>query len=79
MGWREEIENAACPDCSANLIEQNKKWMEEDKKKKIKCSKCVKTKKLGCRKNYYKVYKEWRSKHFWFCADDCPQNKKNYE
>lgn len=77
----EEIENATCPDCSAELIEQNKKWNEKDKKKKIECYKCGKTKLLGYRENYHKVYCkdcakeywEWRKKHFWFCADDCPQ------
>ena len=55
-------------------------WVIE-REEKIKCYKCGKTKKLGYRKNYYKVYcvecakdyKEWRSNHFWFCADDCPQ------
>jgi len=80
----EEIENATCPDCSAHLIEQNKKWSEKDKKKKIECYKCGKKKLLGYRKNYYtiycvdcaKEYWEWRSKHFWFCANDCPQEEK---
>lgn len=77
----EEIENATCPDCSADLIEQNKRWMEENKKKKIKCCKCSEIKFLGYRKSYSKIYcvdcadgyREWRKKHFWFCADDCPQ------
>jgi ribosomal protein S27E len=77
----EEIENATCPSCSANLIEQNKKWMKEDKKKKIECYKCGKANLLGYRKNYLEIYCidcvddywKWREKHFWFCADDCPQ------
>lgn len=85
--WIEmDLDMIECRKC----YEANNEWVakimskEGEKKEKIKCSGCGKTKLLGYRENYLKVYcvdcapshKKWKSKHFWFCADDCPQGEK---
>lgn len=73
-------DNYQCRNCHNDLIEENKKDLKKEKKEKIKCSECGKTKLLGYRKNYFTEYCKncWefvkkRDRDCWeWCADDCP-------